>query len=156
MGACTLPLYIIPIYNIEHTYNTLYIHNSQHREEAALTTYASLADDVVKAVQEQGQGQLWVAIAGGPASGKSTLTKELCKRLEQDKGLPTAVIPMDGYHYYKHELDAMPDPKALHARRGAHWTFNVSENIGGWNVCMRYGMNKKAGGTEQYFLLYVT
>ena len=80
---------------------------------------------MVKAVQEK--GQLWVAIAGGPASGKTTLTQELCKRLEQDKGLPTAVIPMDGYHYYKRELDAMPDPEALHARRGAHWTFNVSE-----------------------------
>ena len=30
-----------------------------------------------------------------------------------------------GFHYYRTELDAMPDPKEAHARRGAHWTFNA-------------------------------
>lgn len=35
----------------------------------------------------------------------------------------------DGYHYYKHELDAMADPAALHARRGAHWTFNAERFV---------------------------
>lgn len=34
------------------------------------------------------------------------------------------VVPMDGFHYYRHELDKMADPKEAHARRGAHWTFD--------------------------------
>lgn len=34
-------------------------------------------------------------------------------------------LSIAGYHYYRSELDAMEDPEALHARRGAHWTFNA-------------------------------
>lgn len=34
---------------------------------------------------------------------------------------------MDGFHYYKHELDAMPNPDEMHFRRGAHFTFNSSK-----------------------------
>jgi hypothetical protein len=30
-----------------------------------------------------------------------------------------------GFHYYRRELDAMPDAESLHARRGSHWTFNA-------------------------------
>jgi pantothenate kinase len=36
---------------------------------------------------------------------------------------------MDGYHYYRSELDAMDDPAELHRRRGAHWTFNADRFI---------------------------
>ncbi|PKA56817.1 Uridine kinase-like protein 5 [Apostasia shenzhenica] len=35
-----------------------------------------------------------------------------------------AVLPMDGFHLYRSQLDAMEDPKEAHARRGAPWTFN--------------------------------
>jgi len=66
-----------------------------------------------------------VAVCGAPASGKTTLTQEVGRRLNDDQHIPTTVVPMDGYHFYKHELDAMPDPEAMHARRGAPWTFNV-------------------------------
>jgi len=31
---------------------------------------------------------------------------------------------MDGYHYYRSELDQFEDPKEAHARRGAEFTFN--------------------------------
>ena len=31
---------------------------------------------------------------------------------------------MDGYHYYRAQLDAMPDPAKAHARRGAAFTFD--------------------------------
>lgn len=31
---------------------------------------------------------------------------------------------MDGYHYYRSQLDAMPDPAHAHARRGAAFTFD--------------------------------
>ena len=33
---------------------------------------------------------------------------------------------MDGYHYYRTQLDAMPDPANAHARRGAAFTFDGS------------------------------
>jgi pantothenate kinase len=67
----------------------------------------------------------WVAVCGAPASGKTTLTLEVGRRLNEEQHIPTIVVPMDGYHFYKHELDVMIDPKAMHARRGAPWTFNV-------------------------------
>lgn len=31
---------------------------------------------------------------------------------------------MDGYHYSRAQLDAMPDPVTAHARRGAEFTFD--------------------------------
>ncbi|GFR44954.1 hypothetical protein Agub_g6262 [Astrephomene gubernaculifera] len=39
------------------------------------------------------------------------------------------VLPMDGFHYYRRELDAMPDPQAAHARRGAPWTFDAAKFV---------------------------
>lgn len=30
-----------------------------------------------------------------------------------------------GFHFYRKQLDAMPDPAEAHARRGAHWTFDA-------------------------------
>lgn len=30
-----------------------------------------------------------------------------------------------GFHYYRHQLDAMGDPAEAHAKRGAHWTFDA-------------------------------
>jgi pantothenate kinase len=73
----------------------------------------------------------WIGVCGAPASGKSTLTQEVARRLN-DKGISTVVIPMDGYHFYKHELDSMPDAQEMHARRGAPWTFNVRATIVEW------------------------
>lgn len=32
---------------------------------------------------------------------------------------------MDGFHYYKRQLDQFPDPAEAYARRGAHWTFDA-------------------------------
>ena len=34
-------------------------------------------------------------------------------------------VPMDGFHLTRAQLDAMPDPKLAHARRGAEWTFDA-------------------------------
>eukprot|EP00300_Choanocystis_sp_HF-7_P010082 c16774_g1_i4.p2 GENE.c16774_g1_i4~~c16774_g1_i4.p2 ORF type:complete len:125 (+),score=25.06 c16774_g1_i4:41-376(+) len=70
----------------------------------------------------------WIAIAGVPGSGKSTLTKNLCEALQQ-LGVSCQTIPMDGYHYYRYELDKMQDPKLAHERRGAHWTFNAEKFV---------------------------
>ncbi|KAJ6773783.1 ATP-DEPENDENT KINASE YFH7 [Salix purpurea] len=35
-----------------------------------------------------------------------------------------AVLPMDGFHLYRSQLDAMENPEEAHARRGAPWTFS--------------------------------
>lgn len=88
--------------------------------------------------------------AGVPGSGKSTLAQLLCARLNQllaagggapgaggggdsdasasggggggvAEGAPAAVVvPMDGFHYYKRQLDAMPDPKVCGPAALAH------------------------------------
>lgn len=69
--------------------------------------------------------QLWIGLAGAPGSGKSTLAAELQKRLEN----LLLVIPLDGYHYYRSELDQMEDPVEAHIRRGSPFTFNSTKFI---------------------------
>ena len=98
---------------------------------------ASLADEVLEEVRymreeaKENEGVRYVlAIAGCPGSGKSTLAKRLCTKLnarasEEGRGGTAVVIPMDGYHYTRAELDRMQDPKLAHRRRGAHWTFDA-------------------------------
>ncbi len=56
-----------------------------------------------------------VALAGPPGSGKSTISKHLSMIISH----PTIVVPMDGYHLYKKDLDTEG-----FKRRGAHWTFD--------------------------------
>ncbi|MBR9910445.1 MAG: uridine kinase [Gammaproteobacteria bacterium] len=69
--------------------------------------------------------QWWIGLAGGPGSGKSTLTEALKARL----GGLLAVIPLDGYHYTRRQLDAMEDPKKAHERRGAPFTFDAERFV---------------------------
>ena len=87
-----------------------------------------------------------VGIAGPPGGGKSTLAalvqaradallKERRRRRrpeqkdeddDEEVAEPLAVVlPMDGYHYTRAQLDAFPDPAAAHDRRGAPWTFDA-------------------------------
>ncbi|KAK6937603.1 Phosphoribulokinase/uridine kinase [Dillenia turbinata] len=78
-----------------------------------------------------------IGLAGSPGAGKSTLASEVVKRVNklwpqktpsldsQVKQPDVAIaIPMDGFHLYRHQLDAMDNPKEAHARRGAPWTFD--------------------------------
>lgn len=67
----------------------------------------------------------WIGLTGPPGSGKSTIAAQLKAKLAER----IIVIPMDGYHFYRHELDAMPDPKLAHSRRGAPFTFNVQRFV---------------------------
>ncbi|TKX18860.1 uridine kinase-like protein [Elsinoe australis] len=79
--------------------------------------------------------RLLIAVSGIPGSGKTTLAARVAKGLnelhhEQSPGLAlsegvAAFIPMDGYHLYRAQLDAMPDPDTAHARRGAAFTFDA-------------------------------
>ena len=67
-----------------------------------------------------------VGVIGPPGSGKSTLAKQVVHIINSIQGEECAVmLPMDGFHFYKWQLDAFDDPVAAHARRGAHWTFDA-------------------------------
>ncbi|KAG2260467.1 hypothetical protein Bca52824_079761 [Brassica carinata] len=68
-----------------------------------------------------------VGLAGPPGAGKSTLAYEVVTASFDAEVMPpdvATVLPMDGFHLYRSQLDAMEDPKEAHARRGAPWTFN--------------------------------
>ncbi|XP_074563735.1 putative uridine kinase C227.14 isoform X1 [Curcuma longa] len=78
-----------------------------------------------------------VGLAGPPGAGKTTLASEVACRLNKlwsksvveigEEASPhevVVVLPMDGFHLYRSQLDAMDNPKEAHARRGAPWTFN--------------------------------
>lgn len=69
--------------------------------------------------------QFWLGIVGGPGSGKSTLAAELKRHL----GGLLVVIPQDGYHYYRSQLDLMDDPVEAHRRRGAPFTFDTTRFV---------------------------
>lgn len=71
------------------------------------------------------QRQFWLGIVGAPGAGKSTLSLALWDRF----GSAAVVIPMDGYHYYRTELDAMPHATEAHRRRGAPFTFNAKKFV---------------------------
>ncbi|KAG9243016.1 phosphoribulokinase/uridine kinase [Calycina marina] len=74
-----------------------------------------------------------IAVSGVPGSGKSTLAATVSARLNtlHTTASPStpeiaAFIPMDGYHFTRAQLSAMPDPAHAHARRGAAFTFDSS------------------------------
>lgn len=73
----------------------------------------------IKATQSD-DCRILVAIAGAPASGKSTLSDRLCHHLGGDKA-GAAVVPMDGFHFD----DAILKQRGLLNRKGAPNTFDV-------------------------------
>lgn len=81
-----------------------------------IVTLGRMAFDTLK-----GDEKRWIGLAGAPGSGKSTVAEMVQQRLPE----MITVIPMDGYHYYRSELDDMDDPQEAHARRGAPFTFNA-------------------------------
>ncbi|KAF2160299.1 hypothetical protein M409DRAFT_70483 [Zasmidium cellare ATCC 36951] len=76
-----------------------------------------------------------VAVSGIPGSGKTTLAAKVADGLNElwrSKSLARAseasvatFLPMDGYHLTRAQLDAMPDARSAHARRGAAFTFDA-------------------------------
>lgn len=72
--------------------------------------------------------RLLVGLAGIPASGKSTFARTVvdeCNRiLSLDSEHKAIVVGLDGWHLTRAQLDAFPDAKLAHDRRGAHWTFD--------------------------------
>jgi pantothenate kinase len=65
--------------------------------------------------------------------GKTTLAITVSARLnalhaslqgKTSAPAPATFVPMDGYHFSRAQLDAFPDPKVAHDRRGAAFTFD--------------------------------
>uniref|UniRef100_UPI0002557A94 fructose transporter kinase n=1 Tax=Oceanicola sp. S124 TaxID=1042378 RepID=UPI0002557A94 len=67
------------------------------------------------------QERLVVMLAGAPGAGKSTVVDALQQAL-RERGLPTQILPMDGFHYDNAILDA----RGLRPRKGAPETFDVT------------------------------
>lgn len=63
-----------------------------------------------------GAARVLVAIAGPPGAGKSTIAAQLCGRLPA----PSAVVPMDGFHFD----DVVLEQRGLRQRKGAPETFD--------------------------------
>ncbi len=76
----------------------------------------------------QGERRI-VAIAGAPASGKSTIADGLEHRLNEADPGSTALLPMDGFHYD----DEVLTPAGWQSRKGAPHTFDV----GGYAAALR-------------------
>jgi pantothenate kinase len=90
---------------------------------------ASFMQDLIQHLKtylaSDSQNTLWIGLAGAPGSGKSTLAA----KLQAQFGDTLLVIPQDGYHYYRHQLDAMPEPAMAHARRGSPFTFDAERFV---------------------------
>lgn len=62
--------------------------------------------------------------SGSDTSSMSSLDEGSSTSEDNEAAQIAVVVPMDGYHYTKAQLRAMPDPDEKFARRGAHWTFD--------------------------------
>lgn len=65
-------------------------------------------------------------------TGKTTLSQIIVNRLNAQAAStdpsappPATFVPMDGFHFTRAALSAMPDPATAHARRGAAFTFDA-------------------------------
>ncbi|AOW05364.1 P-loop containing nucleoside triphosphate hydrolase protein [Yarrowia lipolytica] len=76
---------------------------------------------------EHKQRRVIITLVGIPGSGKTTSAQKIADKINTITHKPdlSIVVPMDGFHYTRKELDAMDDPAEAHRRRGAPFTFNA-------------------------------
>lgn len=89
-------------------------------------TYDRLAKRALE-IYEHKQRRVIISLVGIPGSGKTTSAQKIAAKINSYANKPdlSIVVPMDGYHYTRKELDAMDDPAEAHRRRGAPFTFNA-------------------------------
>ncbi|MCH2201920.1 MAG: AAA family ATPase [Fuerstiella sp.] len=91
-----------------------------------VTTYDELASQLSETFDSlDGDQKHWIALTGSPGSGKTTVAQAIRQRVPEI----ITVISMDGYHYYRWQLDAMEDPEEAHARRGSPFTFDAARLV---------------------------
>jgi len=83
-------------------------------------TLAGQIADAVCALPSHGAGRRLIAVAGPPGAGKSTVA-ELARDALLQRGQPTGLLAMDGFHYDNTVLEG----RGLLARKGAPETFDV-------------------------------
>ena len=112
--------------------------------EAIYNSLANIAIELLKERKNNNneKNQIFIGIAGGPGSGKTTTAAQVCKLLNR-KHIKSIVLPMDGYHFYKKELDLMENPEEAHQFRGAPFTFNSKRFI-------KDMVNAKSTGTGSF------
>ncbi len=88
------------------------------------------------AARSDGAERIICAIAGPPASGKSTLAENLTEALNRHRPGLAALLPMDGFHYDDLHLV----PAGLRARKGAPETFDLDG--------LRHMLNRLRAATE--------
>lgn len=71
----------------------------------------------------------FIGIAGTPGSGKTFFSENLKKILLDNHDINACVVSMDGYHYYRKQLDQFEDPDEAHDRRGAAFTFDANKFV---------------------------
>lgn len=100
--------------------------------------------------------QLFVGVAGGPGSGKSSTCQDVVREIHNlQRDISAVVVPMDGFHYHTDELKEMAQQSYdnennnggrgtftfddLMLRRGAPWTFNAKECVKSFQTARRDG-----------------
>lgn len=78
-------------------------------------------EDLLARMQDLPPGRHLIALAGAPASGKSTLAEGLVEGLNAHRPGRAALLPMDGFHLDDRLLVA----RGHRARKGAPHTFDV-------------------------------
>lgn len=91
-------------------------------KDTNLQKNTSELDKLLKAIQELPvTGRKIIAVAGAPASGKSTITEAICGKLNEIKSDCASILPMDGFHYD----DSLLKARGLYSLKGASQTFDV-------------------------------
>lgn len=97
------------------------------RPELKVTWESEIAKQIETAMsstqQQQRQRPFMVGVVGIPGSGKSSGADILRLLLGEHR---CVTLPMDGYHYSKHQLQQMKNADDLLYRRGAPETFDAS------------------------------
>lgn len=79
-------------------------------------------DELIKVIKELPASQRKIiAVAGAPASGKSTIAEAICDKMNDIKPDCANILPMDGFHYDDTFLKA----RGIHSLKGAPHTFDV-------------------------------
>lgn len=92
-------------------------------------TYDMLASNLQCHLITNDNHQHWIAIAGGPGSGKTTTAEAIAQRLNAMKPNACVVIPMDGFHYSKAKLMELSPSGEFLRQRGTPWTFDADECV---------------------------
>lgn len=81
----------------------------------------------LQALAQTNAPRILIGLAGLPGSGKTTLAQQLQSAfLNANPTGSMQVLSMDGFHFSKSQLQAMPSPERAFARRGAPWTFDAA------------------------------